>query len=78
MFTFTVFDTLLFESRSVLSHAQQATGTKRVKVSVRNQKSIPILMKLLEKWLKYKLRRFFIGFNFFYFGLTVWVALRFQ
>ena len=37
---------------------QQGTGSKKVKVPVKNQKNIRNLLKLLEKWLTYKLRRF--------------------
>ena len=49
IFTLTVFEILLSEGRSVLSPAERGTGSKRVKVSVKNQKNIGILLKLLEK-----------------------------
>ena len=38
MFTLTVFEILLFKDRSLLSHAQPAPRSERVKVSVKNQK----------------------------------------
>ena len=46
---FTVFEILLFEGRSALSPAQSSTGSEKVKVSVKNQKNIRILLKLFEK-----------------------------
>ena len=49
IFTLTVFEILLSEGRSVLSPAERGTGSERVKVSVKNQKNIEILLKLLEK-----------------------------
>ena len=49
MFTLTVFEMLLFETRSLLSHAQRDTGSKMVKFSVKNQKNVRLLLKLLEK-----------------------------
>ena len=49
IFTLTVFEILLSEGRSVLSPAERGTGSERVKVSVKNQKNIGILLKLLEK-----------------------------
>ena len=49
VFTFTAFEILLFEGRSVVSPAQRGTWNERVKVSVKNQKNIWILLKLLEK-----------------------------
>ena len=42
-------ETLLSEVRSVLRPSQRDTGSKRVKVSVRNLKNIGNLLKLLEK-----------------------------
>ena len=49
-FTLTVFDTLLFEGRSVLSPAQRGKGSEGVKVSVKNHKSYwDFFKKLLEK-----------------------------
>ena len=65
MFTLNVFEILLFVGRTVLSPAQRGARSERVKVSVKNQKSFRILLKLLEKWLAYKLRRFWVVFNFF-------------
>ena len=49
VFTLTAFEILLFEGRSVVSPAQRVTWSERVKVSVKNQKNIWILLKLLEK-----------------------------
>ena len=49
IFTLTVFEILLFQGRLVLSPTQQGTGSVRVKVSVKNQTHIRILLKLLEK-----------------------------
>ena len=49
MFTLTVFEMLLFETRSLLSPAQRDTGSKMVKFSVKNQKNVRLLLKLLEK-----------------------------
>ena len=45
------------EDRSVLSPFQWSAGSKTVKV-------FQIMLKLLEKWLTYKLRRFWMVFNF--------------
>ena len=61
----TVFEILLFVGRSVLSPTQRGTGNDRAKVSAKNQKNIWTSLKLLEKWLIYKLRRFWMVFNFF-------------
>ena len=69
-----VFEILLSEGRSVLWPAQRGTGSERVKVSVKSQKNIDNLLKLLEKWLTYKLRRFWMVFNFFWFCLTLSVT----
>ena len=71
MFTLTVFEILQFEVRSVLSPAQQGTGSERVKLPVKNQKNICNLFKVLEKWLIYKLRRFWMVCNFFWFCVTL-------
>ena len=49
IFTLSVFEILLFQGRLVLSPTQQGTGSVRLKVSVKNQKHIQILLKLLEK-----------------------------
>ena len=49
MFPLTVLGILLFEFRSVLSPAQKGTGSERVEVSLKNQKYIQNLLKLLEK-----------------------------
>ena len=67
MFTLTVFEILLSQGRSVLWPAQQVIGSKRVKVSVKNQKNIRNLLKLLEQWLIYKLWGFWMVFNFMIF-----------
>ena len=58
MFIFTVLEMLLFEGRSVLIPAQWGTGSERVNFSVKNQTNVPLLLKLLEKLLTCKLRRF--------------------
>ena len=71
MFALTVFEILLFEGKSLLSPAQRETGSKRVKVSVKNQKNIWNLLEMLEKWLTYKLRKFWMVFKFFWFCLTL-------
>ena len=71
MFTLTVFEILLSEGRSVLSPAQRGTGNERAKVSLKNQKNIRTLLTLPEKWLTYKLRRFWMVLNFFWFCLTL-------
>ena len=70
-FTLTGFEILLFVGRTVLSPSQQGTVCERVKVSVKNQKNIRILLKLLDKWLAYKLRRFWEVFNFFWFSCNI-------
>ena len=49
MFTLNVFEILLFVGRTVLSPAQLGARSERVKVSVKNEKSFRILLKLLEK-----------------------------
>ena len=67
MFTLTVFEILLSQGRSVLWPTQQVIGSKRVKVSVKNQKNIRNLLKLLEQWLIYKLWGFWMVFNFMIF-----------
>ena len=75
MFTLTVFEILLSKGRSGLWPEQWGTGSKRVKVSLKKkQKNIENLLKLLEKWLTYKLRRFWMVFNFFWFCLTLSVT----
>ena len=71
MFTLTVFEILQSEVRSVLSPTQQGTGSERVKLPVKNQKNIRNLFKVLEKWLIYKLRRFWMVCNFFWFCVTL-------
>ena len=70
MFTPTVFEVLLFEGRLVLAPTQWGTESKRVKFSVKNQKNIRLLLKLLKKLLTYKLRTFQMVSNFFFFCLT--------
>ena len=65
MLTPTAFE--ISDSKSILSLAQLATGSERVNVSVKNQKNIRNLLKLLEKSLTYKNRRFSLVFNFFWF-----------
>ena len=46
-------------------------GRERVKFSVKNQTNVGLLLELLEKWLYYKLRRFWIVFKFFRFCLIL-------
>ena len=56
-----MFEIMLFQ---VLWPAQRVTGTDRIKISVKNQKNVQLLLELLEKWSPYKVRR--NGFHFFY------------
>ena len=42
-----------------------AQGAKGLKFQWKAKKNIDNLLKLLEKWLTYKLRRFWMVFNFF-------------
>ena len=58
MFTLTVFEILLSQSRLVLSPAQRGRGSEIVKISVKNQKTIQLLLKLLENCLAYRLEGF--------------------
>ena len=74
MFTFTTFEIFLFGGRLVLSAAQWGTESERLKISVKNQKTIWLLLKLLEKWLTYKVTRFWMVFNSFWFCFTLSVA----
>ena len=48
-FSFIVFEILLPESRTVLSPAKRSTGSERVNVSLKNQNSFWILLKLLKR-----------------------------
>ena len=66
MFKHIVSEILLFSSRSVLWLSQWGCGNKRVKVSVKNQNNISKLLKLIEKLLNYKIRKFLMVLNFFY------------
>ena len=43
-FTPTFFEILLFEIRSLLRPAQRVTGSRRVKISVKNQKIVRLLL----------------------------------
>ena len=74
MFTVTVLEILLWKAISVFWPAQWSTGCKRVKVTVENQKCIGNLFELLEKWLTYKIKRFWMVFKFFRFCLSLSVA----
>ena len=65
-----VFEILLFKGKLVLSLFQQGTGSEMVKVLVKNQKHIRTL-KLLEKSLTFKLRKFWMVSKFFWFCLTL-------
>ena len=58
------FEILLSAGRLVLCPAQRGTGSERVQASLKNKKDIGSLLKLLEKWLTYKLWRFWMVFNF--------------
>ena len=58
MFTITAFEKLLLEVRLLLSPAQWGTGSEKVKFSMKKLKNIRLLLKLLEKWLTFKVRRF--------------------
>ena len=49
IFTLTVIEIFLFESRFALSPTQQGTGKERAKVSAKKQKIIWILWKFLGK-----------------------------
>ena len=71
MFNLTIFEILLSAVSLVLSPTQRGTGSERVTVLVKNQKNIRNLFKLLEKWLTYKLRMFWVVFKFFWFCLTL-------
>ena len=41
-FSFIVFGILLFQEKSVFSHAQQITGRKKANFTVRNQTNSPV------------------------------------
>ena len=71
MFNLTIFEILLSAVSLVLSPTQRGTGSERVTVLVKNRKNIRNLFKLLEKWLTYKLRMFWVVFKFFWFCLTL-------
>ena len=58
---------LLFQSRLVLWFEQWVTGRKRVKLSVKNQRKVRLLLTLVKKWLSYRLRMFSMVFIFFFF-----------
>ena len=58
MFTITAFEKLLLEVRLLLSPDQWGTGSEKVKFSMKKLKNIRLLLKLLEKWLTFKVRRF--------------------
>ena len=78
MFIVTVLEILLSERRSVLQTTQRGTGNERVKVSVKNQKNNGNLLILLEKWMTYKLRGFWMFLNFFWFCLILSVRENMQ
>ena len=78
-FIITVLEILLSKCRSVLWPGKRCKGSKRVKVSVFNQKVIVNLLKLLEKWLlTYNLRGFWILFKLFWFCLKFWATKKFK
>ena len=51
-----------------------AQGAKGLKFQWKAKKNIDNLLKLLEEWWTYKLRRFWMVFNFFWFCLTLSVT----
>ena len=53
-----------------MQSAQRAAVSERVQFLVKNQKNIWLFLEWLEKWLPYKLRRFQMAFEFFWFCLT--------
>ena len=71
MFIVTLLEKLLSERRSVLQTTQRGTGNERVKVSVKNQKNDRNLLILLETWMNYKLRGFWMFLKIFWFCLTL-------
>ena len=62
---------LLFQSRLVLWFEQWVTGRERVKLSVKNQRKVRLLLKLVKKWLSCRLRMFSMVFLFFFFFLIL-------
>ena len=70
LFVLTILEILLSKGRSVLWPAQRRTGSKGVKVSVKDQKTIENLLRFLEKVFTYGLRRFWRVFKVFWFCLS--------
>ena len=71
LFFFTLFEVLMSEGRSVLSESQQGTENKMVQASVKKQKNVLNLLKVIPKWLSYKVRSFLMVFEFFLYCLTL-------
>ena len=71
IFIYITLETLLSKRRLVLQTARKGTGSKSVKVSVKNQRNIWNLLILLEKWLPYKPRGFWMVSKSFWFCLTL-------
>ena len=65
------FRDLLFAGRSTSSSTQWSTGSEKVKFSVKNHKNIWCLMRLLEKWLTYILRKFWMVLILFIFFFLI-------
>ena len=70
MFTLINFEILQFKDRLVLWPAQQIIGSEKIKFLVKDQNNVRLLLELLEKWLSYKRRRFWMVFNVFWLCLT--------
>ena len=60
-----VFKILLSVGMLVLWPVQRGTWSNIVNISVANKENVWNLLKVLEKWLNYQLRRFWIVFRFF-------------
>ena len=71
MFILIVLEILLSEGRSVLWPTHQSRGSKTVKVLVKETKKLLELVVSLENWFTYKLSRFRMLFEFFWFFLTL-------
>ena len=73
IFTLTALETPLSEGRSALGPTQRLLGSGNVKPSVKNPKHVWLLLKLLEKWLSYKLRRFLMVFIYLFVYLFIYL-----
>ena len=56
---------LFFLSKKKHLHCLRELLSERWKFSMKNQKNVRLLLKLLEKWLAYKIRKFWMVFNCF-------------